>query len=264
MKYLKELVQRFIRSRRAQVLAAMAVILVVGLFGAPWFMSISGNASVEKIVREMNFRPTNPPKSPEYPGTLYLVNSFGKMKSIVCESGMSSGSLTPKELESRIILNAANVKSGNPTGSGGSDFKVSISFKDSKLFEHDAARLNQIATQLQGQKLCREALEKYLVQGRCVVQSQSILVSTVEIVESNSGKVIVGTDRRKLVNLPNIEGALGKSKLLVGEKLQYGLRLRDRCLTTADIKYPRFVPDESWWIIKTSWNFVLSVWERII
>ena len=264
MRYLRELAQRFIKSRKAQVLVAIAIIFVIGIYGAPAIIKIYGNAGVEDVVREMNFRPASPPQSPEYPGTLYLVNSFGELKSVVCKSKSKP---QPDKAETRTIYTigktSGKVGPDGKLGDGESQVAVSISFKDSKILKHDDANLNQIATELQKQESCRIALENTLGQGRCVVQSQSILISTVELIANESGKVIVGPIRNKLLQNINIRGELKGIKRLVGEELQYGLRLRDRCMIGREIEYPRFVPDKQWWIVKFSWNFMLSVWERI-
>lgn len=264
MPYLRELVQKYAKSKIAWVLSAIVIILVIGIIGAPALVKIYSNASVEDVVREMNFRPASPPQSPEYPGTLYLVNSFGELKSVVCKSTFKP---QPDKLESRIInvigKTSGKVGPDGKLGDGKSQVTVSISFKDPKILKYDDANLNKIATKLQKRESCRIALENTLGQGRCVVQSQSILISTVELIADNSGRVIFGPIRNKLLQNLNISGELKGIKRLVGEELQYGLRLRDRCMIGKEIEYPRFVPDKQWWIVKFSWNFMLSVWERI-
>ena len=216
----------------------------------------------------MDFRPARPPQSPEYPGSLYLVNSFGDLKSLVCKSDVWKSELPPRTAGSRTIYASAHtsgtIKSGGDESDTGSTVSVSISFKDSKIFQHDEASLNTIATQLQNQESCKIALEKTIEQGRCVVQSQAILVSTVEFIANSEGKVLVGTAKDKLLQKLLLSGGLLGFKHFVGQKLQYGLRLRDRCMVVDKNKYRRLVPDERWWLFKSSWNFILSLWERII
>ena len=269
MKYLRDLAQRFIKSRRAQVLAAIVVILVVSFFGARWLMFISGNASVEDVVREMEHRPSRPPKSPEYLGTLYLVNTVGDLKSVVCESNVSNDSSKKRKLERRIVKGTAEV-SGifwflRMIKSGGESSAVSsVSFSDGAIIERDSASLHTIFKQLVKKKECREVLDKELGEGRCVAQSQSILVGTAEELTGDSSLVTVVSPSNKKTKKILSKAGFGGLKHKSGIELQYGLRLQDRCITGNTGLFRRFVPDERWWILKSSWNFMISIVEPVV
>ena len=45
--------------------------------------------------------------------------------------------------------------------------------------------------------------------------------------------------------------------------VNYSIRLTDRCMTPNTSEYPRFVPDETWWIFKTTMNEFYALLERL-
>ena len=75
--------------------------------------------------------------------------------------------------------------------------------------------------------------------------------------------VVVPTDFQTKAAKVAVKAGFKRNELRLGEKLKYGIRLTDRCMTPGTSEYPRYVPDETWWIFKTTINKIYDALETV-
>lgn len=253
-------------NRRTTILIAM-LIVVFGVAGANWLLAISGPDNVEGVIRAMNFRPQRPPNTLHGPGSLYLVNAFGKVKSRVCDIGDIKPKWQEGPTEERIIqafsTTEGQVQIGpeGSTSEGTSAATFYLVLHAPKIRLVDLEELSSINQKLQERPRCAIAIQKELDAGRCVTQSQSVLVATLNFNSHINGAISVDLETQVMNSAMDAE--LARIEHRLGKSLYYGFQLMDRCMTRSDQKYPRYVPDETWWFVKTVANVFYTFLEKV-
>jgi hypothetical protein len=262
--------------RHVKTLIVVSLIVVVaGVSGARWVIAALGPASIEAVVQAMGFRPQHPPNTLYGPGGLYLVNTFGKLTPMCDTTNLKGVVWNEGPTETRLIRTVSLVesesrlggKTAEATGKGTSTAAISLVLRDALIRTGSLETLSEINEQLQQRPPCKKELDKALKAGRCVAQSLSVFIATLDYeyheggtIEGAGGgdltphkgpvKTSVSPEKLKLA----INTRIARSDLRVGENLYYGLQLTDRCMARPDDERARYVPDETWWLFKTAAN----------
>ena len=253
------------RRRTIILIAVLITVVVAGMGGARWLIAALGPASIEAVVHAMGFRPQRPPNTLYGPGGLYQVNTFGQVTPI-CDADSSKVVLSEGRTEARIIRAFSIVENksrvwgkmntAEATSKGASTASVLLVLQNPIIRGGDLATLSKINEELQRHPHCRRELDRALRAGRCVAQSRSVLIATLDFELHESGAVEIGGDGNltpQVLELA-VNAGFARSDLRFGEKLYYGLQLTDRCMARPDDSYGRYVPDETWWFLKTTVN----------
>lgn len=251
------------RRRTIILIAVLITVVVAGMGGARWLIAAFGPASIEAVVHSMGFRPQRPPNTLYGPGGLYLVNTFGQVTPI-CDVDSSKVKLSEGRTEARIIRAFSTVKTKSQMGGvkkaeateGASTASVVLVLQHPLIRGGSLATLSLINEELQQHPHCRQELDRALRAGRCVAQSRSVLVATLDFKLHESAAFEIAGDATLIPHVLELAVNAGftRSDLRFGEELYYGLQLTDRCVARPDDRYARYVPDETWWFLKTTVN----------
>ena len=245
--------------------------VVAGLGGARWLIAALGPASIEAVIYAMDFRPQHPPNTLYGPGGLYLVNTFGKVTPI-CDADNSKAVWSEGRTEARIIRAFSTVENKSQVGrvkqaeaTGASTASVLLVLQNPIIRGGSLATLSLINEELQRQPHCRQELDRALRAGRCVAQSRSVLIATLDFELHESGALDIVGDGNLTPHVLKlaVNAGFARSDLRFGEELYYGLQLTDRCMARPDDSYARYVPDETWWFLKRTVNTFHTVLERV-
>lgn len=266
--------------RHVKILIVVSLLVVVaGVSGARWVIDALGPASIEAVVQAMGFRPQHPPNTLYGPGGLYLVNTFGKLTPI-CAADNIEVVWNEGPTETRFIRTVSLVESESHMGGGTAEARgkgtstaaISFFLRNALIRTGSLETLSLVNEELQKRPYCKQELDKALEAGRCVAQSLSVFIATLDY-EVHEGGTIEGAgggdltphkgpvktrvlqEKLKLA----VNTGIARSDLRFGENLYYGLQLTDRCIARPDDTSARYVPDETWWLFKTAANRLRAI-----
>lgn len=241
--------------------------VLAGAVAAPLLLGLYGSDPVQKAVRDYNFQPMDPPSTAYGPGSIYLVDMFGKIKAQVCNADSVQTKPNLHKAEDAVIKSLIKASASTDAslaeklkaqGKGESVSEVHLVLEHVQIANFDLATVSRINAELQSDEQCSEQVAKHISQGRCLAQSHSVLVASSGFKYASKTNSAVAAKVKEEVEQLAISTAtdlgLSESIMRFGKGLYYGFQLADRCMMLPDAKAARYVPSEEWWYVAAVQN----------
>jgi hypothetical protein len=242
------------RSRKIKIAVAAAVAAIPAVY----LLTMVGSSrnALDRSLWDMGFYPLKPPSTLVGPGSIYHVTRDGKYYVTVCKADQAditplierspSEEMVARELQKgSYSLSADGVKSINARLDGDVFESAHYTLSSVSVLEISLANNRAIATRLQENKDCDEAINELLKNREFVCQGQAVLLASAEYrltsKAGGGGKVELTPDKVATVKAAleaNVSSKVqfDRGRFTSGTSLYYGVKVNPTCMASKDAR----------------------------
>ena len=227
---------------------------------------------IESVIAEDGLRPIRPVSNIYNVGDLHIVNFKGQVGNAVCQSDkvyVLTGSGEDIVIASLGYAGAkVEISEGRIGGTAAGKNKVELEVRLSNIkfmTAHSESQLRKILYHdLISKQSCKEQIDQKVEAGYCLAQILSIMVADGTYTVNGTSNASITAQQKKMTKA-KIRGELDydESVFKVGKNLHYGVKMDSLCLTPADAKLVRVVPDHRWWVMAPLVNVFHTTWRYL-